>query len=1043
MILIKDTGRKVDKIFHISDIHVYNYQRHEEYIEVFEKLYKIIEERMTDNSIIFLGGDIVHSKTNMSPELFSVVSNLLSTLCNMLPTIVILGNHDLNLNNKTRLDALTPIINSLNLPTLHFLNETNVYKYEQIAFSLLHVKDKIENVIPAKSFDAETKILMYHGPVKNSATAYGYLLEGNYLDVLEHADYDYILLGDIHKHQYLNLERTAAYPSSLIQQNFGEDLTHGIIEWDLNEKTSEFIKIASSHGYYTFKLKNDKVAEKIPGDLPYNLNVAITAENCTQEFIDSFCVALEKKYNVLRIKKPKVTKFIIDNGKGEVSLDKDNIIRDFEWRHSMLERYVQNELKQEYQADKFLDIHKTASLELDEPSEFIGVTWKPLRFEFSNMFSYGEDNVFNLGELGGLVGLFSPNASGKSTLLDAMTYCIFDKCSKTSSGAEVMNTSSDFFSCKLELSVAGESYFIERNGKKGKDGKVKVIVNFYKEDGTSLNGEQRYETNDSIRKYLGSYENFMLITMYDQHNKSDFIDKTQKDKKDLLYKYFDIDIFEKLNDTSKEHLKQLKYEIENHQKQKYNESVTEYENSIIDIKSKLTQVEGSLDLNKKNSDILSVQIEDKRKELIPYPKQSINYATKIDEESRNEATLSSSLESKRKSFVEARNALKTNLSELDDMGERVDVSSNLVEVRKKLSDFDRDIAVTDSEIKSSNKLIEHLQGYEHDPNCVYCVKNNKYALDGEKAKKELPELLDKLEKLKQNKNEVAEYVEHLEIADSTYKKYRDKKAESDRLKSNLDNIESQANIIKEKIQISKNLILEYSEKLKEQESYKEIEQKNAEIESEIAKLVDEKKSIDDAIYQLAYTIGGHKSTITSNESKIKDIKLKIKKFKDDTLTYNNYFVFEKATRRDGIPLFIIKNYLPVLENVVNDALKNVAAFNVQFELSDKTLEVFISYVNGPKWPLSLASGMERFISSLAIRAALNHVTVLPKPDFFFIDEGFGVLDSDNIANVGLFLEELTSYFRFILCISHLDVVKDYVAKELFIVKDNGHSQLIS
>lgn len=1043
MILIKDTGRKVDKIFHISDIHVYNYQRHEEYIEVFEKLYKIIEERMTDNSIIFLGGDIVHSKTNMSPELFSVVSNLLSTLCNMLPTIVILGNHDLNLNNKTRLDALTPIINSLNLPTLHFLNETNVYQYEQIAFSLLHVKDKIENVIPAKSFDAETKILMYHGPVKNSATAYGYLLEGNYLDVLEHADYDYILLGDIHKHQYLNLERTAAYPSSLIQQNFGEDLTHGIIEWDLNEKTSEFIKIASSHGYYTFKLKNDKVAEKIPGDLPYNLNVAITAENCTQEFIDSFCIALEKKYNVLRIKKPKVTKFIIDNGKGEVSLDKDNIIRDFEWRHSMLERYVQNELKQEYQADKFLDIHKTASLELDEPSEFIGVTWKPLRFEFSNMFSYGEGNVFNLGELGGLVGLFSPNASGKSTLLDAMTYCIFDKCSKTSSGAEVMNTSSDFFSCKLELSVAGESYFIERNGKKGKDGKVKVIVNFYKEDGTSLNGEQRYETNDSIRKYLGSYENFMLITMYDQHNKSDFIDKTQKDKKDLLYKYFDIDIFEKLNDTSKEHLKQLKYEIENHQKQKYNESVTEYENSIIDIKSKLTQVEGSLDLNKKNSDILSVQIENKRKELIPYPKQSINYATKIDEESRNEATLSSSLESKRKSFVEARNALKTNLSELDDMGERVDVSSNLVEVRKKISDFDRDIAVTDSEIKSSNKLIEHLQGYEHDPNCVYCVKNNKYALDGEKAKKELPELLDKLEKLKQNKNEVAEYVEHLEISDSTYKKYRDKKAESDRLKSNLDNIESQANIIKEKIQISKNLILEYSEKLKEQESYKEIEQKNAEIESEIAKLLEEKKSIDDAIYQLAYTIGGHKSTITSNESKIKDIKLKIKKFKDDTLTYNNYFVFEKATRRDGIPLFIIKNYLPVLENVVNDALKNVAAFNVQFELSDKTLEVFISYVNGPKWPLSLASGMERFISSLAIRAALNHVTVLPKPDFFFIDEGFGVLDSDNIANVGLFLEELTSYFRFILCISHLDVVKDYVAKELFIVKENGHSQLIS
>ena len=42
------------------------------------------------------------------------------------------------------------------------------------------------------------------------------------------------------------------------------------------------------------------------------------------------------------------------------------------------------------------------------------VDWKIKSFEFSNMFSYGEDNVVDFTKLNGIVGLFAPNASGKS-----------------------------------------------------------------------------------------------------------------------------------------------------------------------------------------------------------------------------------------------------------------------------------------------------------------------------------------------------------------------------------------------------------------------------------------------------------------------------------------------------------------------------------------------------------------------------------------------------------------------------------------------------
>ena len=40
-------------------------------------------------------------------------------------------------------------------------------------------------------------------------------------------------------------------------------------------------------------------------------------------------------------------------------------------------------------------------------------------------------------------------------------------------------------------------------------------------------------------------------------------------------------------------------------------------------------------------------------------------------------------------------------------------------------------------------------------------------------------------------------------------------------------------------------------------------------------------------------------------------------------------------------------------------------------------------------PLELSSGMERFISSLAIRVGLMNVSNLPRTNFLAIDEGWG------------------------------------------------------
>ena len=112
---------KIDKIYHIADVHVRNVKRHKEYQLVFKRLYSYIKKTRTKNSLIYVAGDIVHAKTDMSPELVSVVSEFFKELSDLAPTIIITGNHDCNLNNSYRLDALSPIVKALNHQNLHYL----------------------------------------------------------------------------------------------------------------------------------------------------------------------------------------------------------------------------------------------------------------------------------------------------------------------------------------------------------------------------------------------------------------------------------------------------------------------------------------------------------------------------------------------------------------------------------------------------------------------------------------------------------------------------------------------------------------------------------------------------------------------------------------------------------------------------------------------------------------------------------------------------------------------------------------------------------
>jgi DNA repair exonuclease SbcCD ATPase subunit len=154
--------------------------------------------------------------------------------------------------------------------------------------------------------------------------------------------------------------------------------------------------------------------------------------------------------------------------------------------------------------------------------------------------------------------------------------------------------------------------------------------------------------------------------------------------------------------------------------------------------------------------------------------------------------------------------------------------------------------------------------------------------------------------------------------------------------------------------------------------------------------------------------------------------------------YEYYLI---AIKRDGIPYELISKALPQIEAEINNILTQIVDFTITLETDGKNINGYIVYDNSNYWPLELTSGMEKFISSLAIRASLINITNLPKPNFLAIDEGFGVLDSDNLNSMYLLFDYLKTQFTFILCISHIDAMRDIVDKLIEIKKENSYSQI--
>ena len=1040
---------KVDKIYHLADLHIRNLKRHTEYREVFQKFLNNVDNDDIDNAIIYLAGDIAHAKTEMSPELVREISWFLTECANRKHTFLITGNHDCNLNNNYRLDVLTPIIENLQNDRIHYLRDTGVYPFHNITFVVYSILDKQENWPKGELVDGENTICLFHGPVNDSTTDIGYTVSSNSFTTEMFDGFDMVMLGDIHKRQTLG-RPTIAYAGSMIQQNHGESLEkHGYLLWDVDSRTFEEFEIPNDYGFYTLDVDNGIVPTVT--NMPSKPRLRVRVSNTDPSRIKKVLTDIKKKYKVQEFTVTRMdTLSKQKTGNFDDRLAIGNV-RDVEFQNKLIKDYLERQyLANDDTIDKIKQINREMNTKLVDDDVTPNIQWVPKEFQFSNVFSYGEDNKIRFDNAKGIVGIFAPNASGKSSLFDAMSFCIFDKTSRTNTAKNILNNRKSNFYCKLHFQVDGVDYYIERTAKLiNKGTHLKVDVSFWREDDggiTSLNGEQRRDTNTIIQQYLGTYEDFVLTTLSLQGNNTLFIDKSQSERKEILAQFMGVDVFDKLYSHAQNENRDNASLI-----RKFKQD--DFTQKLADIQVDLKRANAEYKLEEINLNAVKDIVEKHNQKLISLNEKIV----KVKSDNYSLEELENKKSTSETSLTEMISQRDTTQSKIDEFEE------TQIQLEEKIDSFDDEEIIAEydlfnrytSDLKDLNNELDklkiredsllermkHLESHKYNEECDICMENSESIIDS-KASVE-----SDLTLISVDKNKLLEQKNILLLAVDTRKKYSDLLKQLNKLKGDEAKVSRDINILINKLSTFETQEIKLNNKLLQVtqliEDYLENE-----------KQIQKNKNLRDEIVDVRNDLGKSKQILLNSEADIlvlngsvsslnnqrKTIEDRINEVSELEEQFGLYEYYLNALGKDGVSYELISKALPMIEGEVNNILGQIVEFGLQLEMDGKNVNANIVY-DDQKWSLEMCSGMEKFISGLAIRIALINVCNLPRPNFLVIDEGFGTLDNENLTSLYMLFAYLKTQFDFVMIISHIDSMRDVVDSLMEIKKVNGFSNI--
>ena len=1046
------------KFAHIADTHIRNLKFHDEYRKVFAKMYESLRENKVD--YIIHCGDIAHTKTQISPEFVEMASNFFSELGNIAPTYIILGNHDGNLKNSFRQDAITPIINALEHPNLHLLKDAGEVELDNgVVLNVLSVFDE-ENWVQPTNPD-KINIALYHGSVAGVKTDQGWVMEHGDHDISIFEEFDFAFLGDIHKtNQVLDDEGRVRYPGSTIQQNHGETNDKGYLLWDIEDKdtfTCEHITIPNPKPFITVDLTK-------AGRLPKNTQVPMGAR---LRLAANYALPLTQIRRAMDIAKTKFrpTSITFLNRASEKGTNIDingNIIqedlRDPIVQEKFIKKYLSDYEVEDDVINRVFALNRKYNAIVEETDNVRrNVRWKLKSLEWDNLFNYGEGNRIDFEEMNGVVGIFGKNYSGKSSIVDSLLYTMYNSTSKGNRrNYNSINENKPFAEGRAEIEIGNTSLNITRRSEKyikrlkGEETEeAKTLLTFSGKDlatdeEESLNGLDRNDTDKNIRNWFGTMDDFLLTSMASQLGSLSFIGEGSTKRKEILAKFLDLEIFEKKYRLAKEEALELKTVLKKLEEIDFDEEI---QSCVQELDQHNAEVESQLAMCKNYKEEIAAceaQLQEIQAVIDSIPAELIDIEKVQQELDTNQNTVQEINTSQEKLNLDIDNALDSlnKIAEFIDSldMDNVEIKHDLINNRRQdieellgqLQEYESKLEVQQRKVK----LLNEVPCGDKYPECKF-IKDAFAALETIGITKE------HIEKIKSEKGENQKALDKLDpdqVADymAKYKLIIEKR----------DNINK--DVARWKLQYSESasaLIVANSTVVKCQEQVEQYN-KDKELIDSLERNTSEKKKCERAKTTLVNKLDGCEETLAklyrengSIQQKIDHLNEQKQSLEDAREEFMAYDLFMNCVGANGIPLDITKNKLPLINAEIASVLANIVDFQVFVENQDKKLDIYIKHPKYNARPIEMGSGAEKTIASMAIRLALLNVSSLPKGDLFILDEPGTALDEENMEGFIRILDLIKSHFKTVLLISHLDSLKDAVDSQICIDKKDGFAHV--
>ena len=1047
------------KIAHAADIHIKNLKYHWEYNKIFEQMYETLRKEKVD--YIYIGGDIAHTKTQISPEFVDMCSGFLSTLADIAPTYVILGNHDGNLRNSSRQDAITPIVDALSHPNLHLLKDAGeVHVTDDLCFNVLSIFDE-DNWTKPTAPD-KINIAFYHGSVSGVKTDIGWVMEHGDHDVSIFEGFDYAMLGDIHKtNQILDEEGRVRYSGSIMQQNHGETNDKGFLIWEIEDKDKFNVRhalLSNPKPFITIELTQKGRMPK-GATIPKKARLRLVSNNNLPLNV------MKRAVDIARHRfQPESITFLnrAAGARGSIELNGKNFLkenlRDITVQEKLMRECLEGFEVNDDMLQRVFNLNRKYN-KMAEDSEDVArnINWKLKSFEWDNLFNYGPNNKINFENLNGIVGVFGKNYSGKSSIIDGLLYTIFNTTSKNErKNLNVINQNKDGCQGTAEIIIGTNTYTIGRTsekyvkrlkGEETLEAKTDLEFSVYDpitDESVSLNGTSRIQTDANIRKNLGTIEDFLLTSMASQLDSLQFIKEGSTRRKEILAKFLDLEVFEKKFKYAKDDSAELKALIRRFENRTFDEEIDEANKEIELNRACLEDQKILCEELKEGLQIKQFQLAELNELISSIPDNIVD----ILDISQKKEQLLTEIETKEKNNVE----YKKKIEEINEKSEHLisiienydinnlnEKQNEIDEKSKEINDMVLSARLLRKDYNTKNKKLQLLDEVP----CGDMFPKCKFIKDAYSVKDEVPNLqLEILSKIGAAK-EIREYIASLEPDKVTLhiRKYSEAANEYSSITALLKDIQLQYERSKASILSLQNDltslesdIVVYEENKEVIENFEYLMRQKSIIQNEA---VLEKKKCDkcnNEILELYRTNG-------SLEQKLKNIITQRREHQNIQQDYAAYDLYLRCMHSNGIAYDIIKKQLPVINEEVAKVLANIVSFEVFFEDNGKRLNIFIKHPRHEPRPLQMGSGAEKTIASMAIRLALLSVSNLPKGDIFILDEPGTSLDAENMEGFVRILDLVKSYFKTVLLISHLDSLKDCVDNQITIEKSEGYARV--